>query len=188
LSPDDRLLKRRDCEYELFRSIERYHVLPRLKEPFATVDLFVDFANAVTNRRKSRSGASLELQAHHIFDEEHLKHEMGKHTEGKKKPDFIFPSADAYHDHSFPVDRLRVLAAKTTCKDRWRQVINEADRVPIKHLLTLQDGVSPNQWAEMQTHGIILVVPSKLHRRYPDSVRPYLLNLGQFISEVHALQ
>ena len=72
LPPDKRLLKRRDCEYELFLSVEEVLVLPVAQRGFASVDEFVDFANSVTNRRKARSGRSLELQAKRIFDEENV--------------------------------------------------------------------------------------------------------------------
>ena len=47
-----------------------------------------------------------------------------------------------------------MLAAKTTCKDRWRQIINEADRIKLKHLITLQEGVSEAQFREMQEAGV----------------------------------
>lgn len=30
---------------------------------------------------------------------------------------------------TFSVENLCTLAAKTTCKDRWRQILNEADRL-----------------------------------------------------------
>ena len=40
------------------------------------------------------------------------------------------------------VTRSRMLAAKTTCHDRWRQLIDTAGPIPVKHLLTLQEGVS----------------------------------------------
>jgi hypothetical protein len=30
-----------------------------------------------------------------------------------------------------------MLGVKTTCSDRWRQVLAEADRIQLKHLLTL---------------------------------------------------
>ena len=69
------------------------------------------------------------------------------------------PKAD-YQDPGFPATRLRMLAVKTTCKDRWRQVLNEAARIPAKHLLTLQEGVSENQFREMTESGVRLVVPN----------------------------
>lgn len=184
---DMRLLVRRDCEYAIFRSVEQAHVLPRIQGGFRAVDIFVDYANAVTNRRKSRAGASLELHAHHIFTEDGLAHEREQVTEGKKRPDFLFPSAAAYHDPSFPAGKLRMLAAKTTCKDRWRQVINEANRITVKHLLTLQEGVSPNQWKEMHEHGVSLVVPKPLHQKFPDQVQPHLLTLADFIARTGVL-
>ena len=182
-SADKRLVRRLACEYDIFRSVEQHHVLPRLQEGFATVDIFVNFANAVTNRRKARAGGSLELQAERIFAEESLSFERGKTSEGKKRPDFLFPSAHAYRSAAYPAKRLRMLAAKTTCKDRWRQVINEADRIPIKHLLTLQQGVSPNQWQEMHDHGVRLVIPEDNIENFPPEVRPNLLTFERFIQE-----
>ena len=43
-----------------------------------------------------------------------------------------------------------MLAAKTSCKDRWRQVLAEADRIRTKHLLTLEPAISKIQTAEMR--------------------------------------
>ena len=80
-----------------------------------------------------------------------------------------------------------MLAAKTTCKDRWRQILNEADRVVVKHLLTMQEGVSENQFREMEDSGVVLVVPGKLHDKYPRNIRSRLLNVSQFISKVSNL-
>jgi hypothetical protein len=186
-TPDDRLLRRRECEYDVFRSVEETLVLPRIKEGFATVDLFVDFANAVTNRRKARSGASLELHARLIFDEEKVAYSHGATSEAKKKPDFLFPSAEAYQKATYPSEKLRMLAAKTTCKDRWRQILNEADRVRTKHLLTLQEGVSENQLEEMRRAGVRLVVPSKLHSRFPATYRDKIMTFSDFIADVQSL-
>ena len=58
-----------------------------------------------------------------------------------------------------------MLAAKTTCKDRWRQILNEAARIDVKHLLTVQEGVSSPQFREMKEEGVRLVVPKTLHKR-----------------------
>ncbi len=183
LPPDDRLIRRRDCEYEMFLSLERTLVLPKIKNGFTTVDEFIALANSVGNSRKSRSGKSLELHAMHIFREEGLTHfTHNEITEGKKRPDFIFPSIDAYHDRQFDDAKLAMLGVKTTCKDRWRQIINEADRIPVKHLLTLQQGVSETQFQEMKDHGIVLVVPKKLHDSFPAKIRPELMDFAKFIN------
>jgi len=81
-----------------------------------------------------------------------------------------------------------MLATKTTCKDRWRQVRSEAARIGRKHLLTLQEGVSADQFREMQEDDVILVVPESLLVKYPEEVQPHLLTLGMFLREVTGLQ
>jgi hypothetical protein len=181
--PDQRLVRRRDCEYQLFRSVEEIHVLPRVQRGFDSVDAFIAYANAVTNRRKSRSGASLELQVKAILEEEQLPHSYDEVSEDGKRPDFLFPSAANYRDGSWPTEKLRMLAVKTTCKDRWRQVLDEASRLESKHLLTLQEGVSINQFRQMEAAGLQLVVPQSIHRSYPAEIRARLLTLEGFMQE-----
>ena len=189
--PDDRLLRRRSCEFELFQSVERAWEEPKIAAGFNSIDEFLTLAQTILQRRKSRSGRSLELHAKEIFLEEGLAQgrdfDHGCNSEGEKKPDFLFPSAAAYQDSAWPVARLRMLAAKTTARDRWRQVLNEADRLPTKHLLTLQEGVSQNQFAEMEAARLRLVVPKTLMDKYPDAIRPKLMTFESFIAEVRTL-
>jgi len=184
VSPDHRLIRRRECEFAMFRTIEENIVLPRIRSAFQSVNQFVEYANSVTNRRKARSGVSLELHAKSIFDEQGLEYSYDEVSEGRKRPDFLFPSAKAYRNRRFPTNRLHMLAVKTTCKDRWRQILNEADRVKEKHLLTLQEGVSLNQFREMRSADVTLVVPSGLHRTYHPKVRRHLLSLSAFMQRV----
>jgi hypothetical protein len=187
-TPDDRLIRRRKCEFEIFQSVEEALEGPKVKDGFASLSSFLSLAQTILQRRKSRSGRSLELHAREIFLEEglvenrHFSH--GARSEGDKKPDFLFPSAAAYADSAFPAEHLRMLAAKTTARDRWRQVLNEADRIPIKHLLTLQEGVSENQFAEMQAARLQLVVPTDLVSAYPKAIQPHLMTLERFIGDV----
>ena len=191
LPPDKRLLKRRDCEYELFRSVEHAVLTPALKKGFSGVDDFLSLAQSTLQRRKSRSGKSLELHISKIFDEEGLHkgktYSVGAISENGKKPDFLFPSADCYHSPKFPAARLRMLGAKTTVKDRWRQVADEADRIGRKHILTLQEGVSGPQMKQMEKAGIVLVVPETLQAKYPSEVREKLITLSEFIKEIKSL-
>jgi len=191
MNADARLLRRRLCEYEMFLSIEEAAYLPRIQAGFTSIDGFIGLAQTVLQSRKSRSGNSLELHAREIMKEEGLQPDADfTHrpvVEGGKRPDFLFPSRAAYDDLQFPADRLRMLAAKTTCKDRWRQVALEADRIPLKHLLTLQEGVSEAQFREMREAGVQLVVPTGLQSSYPNSVRPHLINFERFICAVRLL-
>ena len=181
--PDARLMERKACEYEIFRSIEEQYVLPRVTKGFESVEAFLELANSVANRRKSRAGKSLELQAKVIFDEEGIAYSHGEISELNKRPDFLFPSAEVYRN-STSSDSLFMLGVKTTCKDRWRQVINEADKIKVKYLLTVQEGVSENQFREMQDYNVILVVPEQIHGLYPPSVREDLLSFREFIQKV----
>lgn len=191
LTADARLIRRRDCEFEIFRSVEQAVELPIIQAGFSTVDDFVARAQSILQRRKARSGRSLELHARQIFIEERL--EEGKQfshqpeSEPNKRPDFLFPSEQAYKDGQFPASKLRMLAVKTTCRDRWRQVVNEADRITLKHLLTLQEGVSENQFKEMVDSGVQLVVPASLCASFPEKVRPHLQTLESFIGDVRLL-
>ena len=188
LTPDQRLLKRLKCEFEIFRSIEHAIELPAIEAGFATVDDFIKRAQTILQRRKSRAGRSLELQTREILIEErlvegtHFSHQP--ESDPGKRPDFLFPSQAAYQDAAFPETRLRMLAVKTTCRDRWRQVINEADRIRRKHLLTLQEGVSESQFREMSEAGIQLVVPAGLVEAYPPSLRLHLQTMASFIDDV----
>ncbi|MFZ5733854.1 MAG: type II restriction endonuclease [Pseudomonadota bacterium] len=187
--PDTRLVRRRECEYELFQSIESATFLPRMTDGFRSMTDFTSLAQSILQSRKSRSGKSLELHARQIFVEEGLKRDQEFSHQPKidGAPDFVFPSQSAYVDPDFPVHQLRMMAAKTTCKDRWRQVTREAKRVKIKHLLTLQQGVTESQFNEMEDAGVRLVVPKSLHTSYPESVRARLLSFENFIKEVQKL-
>jgi hypothetical protein len=170
MSADERLMRRRACEYELFQGVEEAFYLPRIGRGFNSIDGFVSLAQTILQSRKSRSGKSLELHAREIWIEEGLRPDIdfahGPKIDSNNRPDFIFPSVDAYRNPDFPESRLRMLAAKTTCRERWPQILSEADRIKEKHLLTLQEGVSEPQFEKMCNAGIRLVVPAGLHDRY----------------------
>lgn len=190
-SPDKRLLRRRECEFEIFRSVEEAIELPAIRAGFTTLDDFISRAQTVLQRRKARSGRSLELHAREILIEERFREgadfEHGPQSEPGKRPDFLFPSQAAYRDPDFPAARLRMLATKTTCRDRWRQVLNEADRIPVKHLLTLQEGVSEAQFREMTHANVQLVVPEPLIVKFPARIRTDILTLESFLADLRLL-
>ena len=123
-----------------------------------------------------------------LFYHHNLQFELGRGvnnvTENNSRPDFIFPSFAAYRDIKFPAARLRMLGAKTTCKDRWRQVLSEADRIPAKHLVTLEAAISVAQLNEMRFHQLQLVIPASIHETYPAQNRDYLMSIASFIEMV----
>lgn len=187
-APDDVLLGWLDTEYTLFKYMEEKVYSDITIKPFPDFDTFVAMANEVLNRRKSRAGKSLEHHLADIFTHNELIFEEQVITEEKKKPDFVFPNGQCYHNLTFPGELLTVLGAKTTCKDRWRQVLNEADRVDEKYLFTLQQGVSSNQLKEMQDYHLHLVVPHKYLINFPKEYRDDICDLSSFIGMVKERQ
>ncbi len=185
-NPDLQIIEYTRVEYAIFREIETQAYGSRLSQGFDSIEDFVILANTVLNRRKSRAGKSFEHHLASLFRANDLPFEEQVKTEGNKKPDFVFPSGEAYHDISYPVERLVVLGAKTTCKDRWRQVINEADRIRdrTKYLVTLQQGISPQQLSEMQDENVQLIVPKPYIKSFPKEYQPDIWSLKTFIEHV----
>lgn len=188
--PDTALLQWTEAEYRLFREIEHSRYGNTIAQGFKSVDDFITLANQVLNRRKSRAGKSLEHHLSAIFDDNKIMYTAQAITEGNKKPDFLFPSEEAYHDMSFSIDKLCTLAAKTTCKDRWRQILNEADRLrdENKYLCTMQQGISSAQMDEMQAEKVVLVVPKPYIMAYPKDKRDRIWTVGQFVSYVKEME
>lgn len=188
--PDTMLLKWTEEEYRLFRAIEHARYGETVAKGFASVDDFIALANQVLNRRKSRAGKSLEHHLAAIFDENKIEYAPQATTEGNKKPDFLFPSEEAYHDMTFAIDKLCTLAAKTTCKDRWRQILNEADRLrdENKYLCTMQQGISAAQMDEMQAEKVVLVVPKSYITAYPKDRRDRIWTVGRFVDYIKEME
>lgn len=192
--PDQAILNWMDHEEKLFRIYERHLVQDRLREGFgedgADVDGFISFSLSVQNRRKSRVGHAFELYLSEIFTAHGLQFEQGGGkgftTENNSKPDFIFPGFKSYHNPLFPTEHLHMLGAKTTCKDRWRQVLSEADKISSKHLVTLEAAISERQTTEMQSQNLQLVIPAAIHSTYTPSQTDWLLTLSQFIDQVNS--
>ncbi len=173
-------------EEELFRSFERHIVSKRLKKGFgednSDVDAFVDFSLSVHNRRKSRMGKALENHLEFLFESVRLKFKRNGKTEQKKRPDFLFPGESQYKSENFPAEKLIMLGAKSTCKDRWRQVLSEASRIKNKHLFTLEPGISTAQTEEMKEALLQLVVPQEIQNTYTSAQKNWLMSLEEFIA------
>jgi len=186
--PDKFILHWLESEYQLFRYFENDRYKDRIKAPFSTVEEIVIFANTILNRRKSRAGKSLEHHLEEIFHLSTLQYQSQAITEDNKRPDFLFPDSISYHAPGFNKENLICLAAKTTCKDRWRQILNEADKIKFKHLFTTQQGISSNQLREMYKYNVILIVPEPYKKSFPAEYRSRILSLDQFVNFVKSKQ
>ncbi len=179
-TPDNQLLCWIFVEYELFKSLENKLYKKYTQETFASVSLLIKTANSILNKRKSRAGRSLEHHLRNLFTDNDLRFTWQAVTEGRKKPDFIFPEITYYFDDAY-LKNLVFLGVKSTCKDRWRQILNEAYRIPTKHLFTLQQGISENQLHEMEEEKVQLVVPKEYISTYPKLYRHKIMDLNTFI-------
>jgi len=179
-NPDEDLVNWISREEELFRALEKRFLQDKIVIGFADVGDFASFALSFLNRRKSRMGYALQNHLEAIFDNSGLRYESQVVTEGKRKPDFIFPNGRSYRNPDFESELLTFLGAKSSLKDRWRQILNEAARIKTKHLCTLQQTTSRDQLHEMEEESVILVVPEPLAYNYSSCNN--VITLGEFVS------
>ena len=192
--PDAALIAWLDHEEALFRRLERKVVSSRIEAGFmdedgTDVDGFISFSLSVQNRRKSRMGHSLENHLAAVLRAHDIRHVRGAVTEHNHRPDFLFPDLATYQ--AAPPEgnaRLTMLGAKSTCKDRWRQVLAEADKISRKHLLTPEPGISEPQTRQMEASGLQLVVPLSVQDSYTAVQQGWLWSVADFIGEIRARQ
>lgn len=184
MDADEKLINWVTTEYQIYRLIENKIYQPFIDAGHHSLDEILEFSLSVLNSRKSRAGKSLEYHLAAIFDEQQIPYSHGEVTEGHSRPDFIFPGITAYRNNRFDSGHLVFLGSKTTCKDRWRQILAEAERINRKHLFTLQQGISSNQLGEMEREHVTLVVPRENLNSFPEPWRSKLMTLGSFIQYV----
>ncbi len=179
--PDATLVRWIERETSLFYALERVLVQERIDRDFESVEDFLEYSISIQQSRKSRMGLSLQHHLGALFVGSGLRFTAQALTEGKNRPDFLFPGETEYHDKSFNPSRLAMLGAKSTVKERWRQILVEANRIEQKHLCTLEPGISKDQTNEMLRHKVQLIVPSNLHSTYNEEQLPDLWCLRQFV-------
>jgi len=195
-NPDAVLMGWMEREEILFRTLEKHFIAEQLASGLyfvkessdggtdVDVDGFLKYSLSVQNRRKARVGQAFENHVEQLFISRNIRYDRGKITENKAKPDFIFPGINEYHDNIFNISLLTMLGVKSTCKDRWRQVLSEADKIQNKHLLTLEAAISENQTSEMQSQNLQLVVPTAIRNTYSESQQRWLMNMDDFVKLV----
>jgi EcoRII C terminal/Restriction endonuclease EcoRII, N-terminal len=179
---DDRLMDLMKGEYRLFRLVERQICLPEVRRLFKDIDDFLKTAATLMNRRKSRAGRSMKNHVEYLLKDAKIPFDAHPQIDGD--PDIVIPGKAAYDDPKFPSGKLFAVGVQTTCKDRWRQVTQEAPRIEWKHLITLQEGLSARQLTQMNQHKVTLVVPQKLHSRYPQVKGTQLMDMEGFIRTI----
>jgi hypothetical protein len=201
VDPDSAMERWLDLEEKVFFALEKMIVtdvfrdsLTHGKTPFTEggelpLDEILRIAQSVFQRRKSRVGHAFENHFQQILIDRHIFHIRGGNTEGKAKPDFLFPGLAEYKAApALGATNLTILGLKHTCKDRWRQVLSEGAKVPKKHILTMERGISTHQTHEMKAQGICLVVPKGILGTFTQEQQADIITIFDFLAFAEARQ
>ena len=183
-SVDEAVIGWWNTEEAMFCQLEAVIIEQKLATGFADVDDFLSFSLSIRQRRNARAGKALENHLAQLLCSKEVGYSREARTEQNKRPDFIFPCERCYRNPNFAAEQLTMLAVKTTCKDRWRQILTEAHRIPTKHLLTLQTKISANQIDEMKGSAVQLVVPRSIQTTYTEPQRAWLWDIEKFVAHV----
>ena len=99
--PDAALVAWLSHEEGLFRRLERRIIAARLEKGFdddngTSVDAFIRFSLNFQTRRNLRMGYSLANHLEAVFSTYNIAYARGAVTENNHRPDFLFPSVEAY--------------------------------------------------------------------------------------------
>jgi hypothetical protein len=116
---------------------------------------------SASQQRKTRAGRSFENHLARTLKDGRIRFEE-QAVLGGRRPDFVLPSKRVLGlRESRPFIEALVLSAKTTLRERWKQITHERFNCAI-FLATVDDRVSRSALDEMQAAGIGLVVPESL--------------------------
>ena len=171
-NPGDAIMEiSRDIEFTLYR---HYELRRRAAELVALLTGKGDLVTVIVNhfpdidrvflsasqQRKTRAGRSFE---HHISASlvaGNLRF-VEQAVTGGRRPDFVMPDLETLHRSNRLQIEALVLAAKTTLRERWKQVSSERLNCEL-YLATVDDRVAATSIREMADAGIRLVVPESL--------------------------
>lgn len=135
----------------------------------ASLDEFQAMFMRMAQSAKSRRGLSLQHHFASILLAGGIEFSPQCETEEGETADFMMPGCSEYHDPGFESHRLRMVACKSTARDRWRQVLNEAARIPEKYFLTLDPDLSARLISKIAAANLRLFLPrSVIDERYRD--------------------
>ena len=189
IDPDQVLYDWVAATNDLYFRYERHVLQPVLDAELADrehidVDTFFALATRLKNSRFSRAGRSFEQHIAALMDLALLRHDSPPRMADGSKPDFLLPSIDSYRDPEFPDELLTFLAAKTTTKERWRQVVTEATRTQTRHLITMDRELNHDVLDAMASNGVVPVVPLPVQARYPHDVAERMMSVRDFLALV----
>ncbi|HWA15248.1 MAG TPA: type II restriction endonuclease [Gemmatimonadales bacterium] len=166
LPPDDFIHRGLEAESALYFSIESALGAVDLKALVAggqaDLNQVLSWAMSIQQSRKSRRGQSLQHHFSFLLSREAVPYSAQARTEGSETPDFLIPGEENYHDPDFPATRLRMVACKSTVRERWGQILKEANRIPEKHLLTVDENLAADVITKMRASNLRVFVPAPI--------------------------
>lgn len=115
---------------------------------------------SASQQRKSRAGTSFELHIEKFLIDGRIPY--GRQVVvGSRRPDFILPSLAFFNAKDRAENDAIVLSAKTTLRERWKQVVSEGLNCKL-FLATVDETVPASTVEEMDALRITLVVPESL--------------------------
>ena len=187
--PDRALATWTSMTNDLYVTYERHVIGPLLDAELANrehidVDTFFRLATRFKNARFSRAGAAFESHIAALLRSAEVSFAQPPRMPDGSKPDFLFPSTTAYNDGSVPDAQLTFLAAKTTTKERWRQVVTEASRLEEKFLITMDRQLNADVLEAMRQNHVRAVIPASLQVEYGPVLATHMTSVRSFIDLV----
>lgn len=134
---------------------------------------------SASQQRKSRAGKSFESHLAAMLKAGGVRFEA-QAILGQRRPDFVLPDqATVALDTQRRYEDAAILSAKTTLRERWKQITHERFNCAI-FLATVDDRVSKEALADLQKAEITLVVPESLKMKTNESLYYYDANVISF--------
>jgi len=138
------------------------------------------FLMSIFQSRKSRAGKAFEFIIRELFSR--LSYPFAEQVDvDGATPDFIMPSEEVFRDN--PLGSI-IFTAKRTLRERWRQVVTEANKGYGFFLATLDNKVTQSQIDQAAKNKIYIVVPQALkegNETYKNA--PSVLSFEQFFEQ-----
>lgn len=145
---------------------------------------------SASQRRRSRAGYSFEHHIEAMLIAGGVPFEKQVVIEARKRPDFVLPSYRHLRHRPAGREAGLILSAKTTLRERWKQVQREKGESDL-FLATVDETIASNAIEDMARMGIMLVVPEKLTAKGSDAAKaaeyrghPNVLSFKKFFDEV----
>ncbi len=130
-------------------------VIKRLIDEYSAIDALMLSAS---QQRKARAGYSYEHHIEAMLLGGRIPFEKQVVIEAKKRPDFVLPSVKFMDS-----DTGLILSAKTTLRERWKQVEREKGSRNL-YLTTVDENIAGNAIEDMASFGVHLVIPESLSK------------------------